>query len=107
MPYSTSFYAGEILVTDAYQTLYTVPSGYVAVLRDVELVNLAASDEQAFLALGPGSSTVPFAALTLAASGGWGQWKGRVVMDVGVTLQLFVETEPTAAVISGYLLSSP
>jgi hypothetical protein len=97
--YSTRFIGG--LVTAATPLGYTVPGGYVAVVRDVEF------------AIDGAIACVPY--FTLAGSfdifrGGisvtdvWNQWRGRAVFNAGETFYLASSANVYGSA-SGYLLS--
>jgi hypothetical protein len=107
VPYSTSFFAGQVTETDAFVMLFTVPSSYVAVVRDVQVCNLTSDDTDLWISTNPGPASLQWAQLSPGASGGTAQWTGRVVLDAGWTLELYTEVEPLVVVASGYLLSSP
>lgn len=106
--YSTQFIAA-LLAADA-SAIYTVPDGFVIVVRDISGVifpgptsgtniEVDCGEFAIFSAEAPPSCTVTF------------HWEGRVVMPAGQHLQAFNQfgtgSAEVAIVISGYLLTAP
>lgn len=106
MPYSTRFFAGSY---DAGASLvYTVPALYVAVLRDLEVLNLYDGANVAGLYLDiPGPLQVQVGNWPLGSFGEPFQWQGRVVLNAGDEIQAVVGISSIQMVCSGYLLSAP
>lgn len=106
MPYSTRFYS------DTFDTgspvLYTVPAGYVAVIRDMRLYAATSSTaEVAIEVTNPGPATTIIFFNNDVSPGDYVEWQGRVVIDDGAEI-IGVTTEPgITAHISGYLLAAP
>ncbi|MBA0087124.1 MAG: hypothetical protein HRJ53_19240 [Acidobacteria bacterium Pan2503] len=101
--YSTVFIALQGLLGNFD---YTVPNGYVAVLRDVDIY---ASN------LGPLNTVVriidPNTGGTVwfhdygATSSGWAQWSGRQVFPEGEVIRAHVDNDPADVRACGYLLT--
>jgi hypothetical protein len=103
--YSTRFFAGA--VTSITSVIYTVPAGYIAVIRDITatMFSTAAGD---VLILGinpPGVYNVGFK--TYGTNYQPAHWDGRMVLNPGD--ELLANTNATSAnvVVSGYLLATP
>jgi len=106
VPYSTQFFAGE--GGSGLAVLYTVPDQYVAVLRDLEALNLGgATDSLDLITEIPGPLAVTWGRLNNVPSGEAAQWSGRLVMNPGDQLQAYSGTHDWAILASGYLLSAP
>lgn len=106
MPYSTRLVAA--VLDAALDDAYTVPAGFVAVIRDMELTNQGGTATAIAIDLevpGPLTATIYFNADVPAGS--WLQWQGRVVMNAGDVLSISASAYPIGAVVSGYLLSAP
>lgn len=87
---------------------YTVPAGYVAVVRDVEALNSSASTDSLFIAATvPGPLTVTLTKFYDLAGETPAQWQGRVVLLAGDGLEVYSGVEVFEVMISGYLLSAP
>lgn len=97
------------IITSADTVLFTVPTSYVGVIRDVEVANVGGSSDfvSFYVAKAPGSPAATFWKQVDIGSSTWAQWKGRVVFDAGDTLHGFSGSGDFQALISGYLLSSP
>lgn len=84
-----------------------MPSGYTAVLRDLELFN--GSGETLSLTnveTGPGTPSVLFWLSGALPTDTVARWEGRVVLNAGDVVQLFGEYDGLHVTLSGYLLSS-
>lgn len=106
MPYSTRFAA--VTLSAAAPALYTVPEGYTAVIRDMELTNQTGAPVSFAVDVtvpGPLTATMYYNGAFPAAS--WVQWTGRVVLNAGDILGASAGAYPVGLVVSGYLLSSP
>jgi hypothetical protein len=106
VPYSTRFFAGT--PASGAQTVYTVPSSYVAVLRDLSAFQ-AYDGAQLVLAQAvvPGPLTAAFIYEDELAYLSVVHWEGRVVLNAGDALQLYSAEGEVQWVVSGYLLSAP
>lgn len=103
--YSTQFFLGAMPANGT--VIYTVPTGYTVVVRDIELYNGSA---------GPGGCSVQIrvsgaleAVIFLAPDMGantWAQWQGRAVLNVGQELASGAGASGFLGVVSGYLLES-
>jgi hypothetical protein len=101
IPYSTQFAASSPTGPGGFP-LYTVPAGYVAVVRDLEVGSASAVTGFFSIQGGPG-----FAAFNITQSSGdiSFQWQGRVVLNAGETLEFIGNTAAQYSVIaSGFLL---
>ena len=83
-------------------TLYTVPTGFKAIVRDVSGL---ASAAPAGLAVGVNAAESFFSGLSLSNLESF-HWEGRVVLNAGDTLALFVLAGTVQLVVSGYLLDA-
>lgn len=100
--YSTRF--ANITSSAAGPTvLYTVPSGMVAVIRDVSGL---CSGAPGALAIGINGTQSFMSALALASLQSF-QWKGRQILNATDTLDLFVLAGTVQVCVSGYLLALP
>jgi hypothetical protein len=94
--YSVQFLNGDYAAGASLE--FTVPAGYVAVLRDVSALNRTNTAGNGFISVdnhgGP--------AFTMPAGGG-GTWTGRVVCNPGDTMTV-VLSQAAAVIASGYLL---
>jgi len=103
--YSTQFAA--VNLTGSLTTLYTVPAGFVAVVRDVSGFMTTTTVGEAIV-LSLQLANVNFA--TFQSDGSTYQdvhWEGRVVMPAGESLQVADSVAAGALVVSGYLLAAP
>lgn len=101
-PYSTQFAAVDGLGAGV-TTLYTVPAGYVAVVRDLNLNDASLGSHSAVVFEG-GSGARLLSVLSSVASGD-NPWTGRQVFKAGQTIDLSVSGGAWAVLMSGYLLS--
>lgn len=85
--------------------LYTVPSGKIAVVRDIDLVTgLAVAGTAAIFA---GSSGATFFTSSGAVALVWSEWRGRQVLPAGETLKVVViGGQQYDVTVSGYLLTA-
>lgn len=102
--YSTRFAA--VTLSAAEPALYTVPAGYVAVIRDMELTNQTGANVSFAIDLtspGPLTATIYYDGSFPLAS--WFQWQGRVVLNAGDVLGASASSYPVGLVVSGFLLN--
>lgn len=102
--YSTRFIAAALEPAGLY---YTVPEGFVAVVRDIDAVGTGGEYIQA--ALETVGSTFWLDYFPESGSYGWIGWRGRQICQPGEQISVFVsgtESGGTVAV-SGYLLTLP
>jgi len=99
--YSTRFAIGA--VTAAVANVYTVPAGFVAVVRCLSLVvNVTGATANVRTTAGAGQ----IFAFTSTVPGQWAGWDGRQVVNAGETITVTASTGSTCDYfISGYLLS--
>lgn len=103
--YSTKFAAG--VGTGSTEDVYTVPAGYVAVVRDIEVISgSGASDVLVFECVSPGPLHVVIWVLYSTGANVWGQWRGRVVLVSGDAISALAPADGSTYLISGYLLSA-
>lgn len=103
--YSTQFCKGS--VSGSPVVLYTVPSGYIAVLRSIAAYNNTGSSQSVLLSPGvSGSSEGAFAKDDSLASGDVFQWEGRQVLNAGEQLIVAFPNATLAVMASGYLLEA-
>jgi hypothetical protein len=101
--YSTRFWIGQL--PTAWGSLYTVPAGYVVVLRDMEFTNYTASALTVSLAVETSGTGGVYLYTASVPANAHVQWTGRTVMDPGDVLQGLSSSGGLAALISGYLLT--
>lgn len=83
--------------------VYTVPAGYVAILRDVDAYFPSGLGPQLFLQ--DGSIPLSFALLAPTAVPGSVQWRGRQVFASGQEIAVNTSATAVRALLSGYLLT--
>lgn len=106
MPYSTQFIGGEPTASSFLP--YVVPTGYTAVVRDLEGRNLGPDADTLILRIiVPGPLNVTAAQLYQIGDDESGQWTGRVVVNAGETIEVVPATNTWQVFVSGYLLSAP
>jgi hypothetical protein len=100
LPYSTRFLSGQAYTGTEH---YTVPSGYRAVLKDIDcLTQDATSSQVAFQVAG-----VSIAAFNTPAGQLYTfQWRGMAVFYAGEQLTVIC-SQPISFMCSGYLLLDP
>jgi hypothetical protein len=100
--YSHRFFCAEVTV--GVTTIYTVPAGSTAILRDLELFN-ASSATQTFTVylVQPGLGGVPAIVINSIGAALGEQWQGRVVLNAGDSLQTGTGASSQYMVLSGYL----
>jgi hypothetical protein len=86
-------------------TLYTVPAGYLMVLRDVDLLSNSAGATQVFIQDGGGAGA--WKAFSATAQFQSFQWQGRQVYPAGHELQVVLASGLWIGRFSGYLLTAP
>lgn len=102
--YSTLFYEGY---GEPVSGEYTVPDGYLAVVRDI--VGLSEGDPDIILqvAVNPADSTIAYLEFG-SADVGFVHWEGRQVVNPGSTIAIDASgTTFVSARVSGYLLGLP
>lgn len=105
--YSTRFYGGQI-VAAGETVLYTVPSGSVAVVRDISLTNVTPTDTgQVVIYALIGAGNADIYRTPLIPTHGFQQWQGRQVVQEGESINLYAIDTTLRAMISGYLLALP
>lgn len=88
--------------TGSFQTLYTVPSGRVAVVKTVAVRNASGVSSTLNIAF-PGPQTIhTFGPLAAAGEGEWDTW---CVLNAADTILGFIDHQPWNIFISGYLLT--
>jgi hypothetical protein len=84
---------------------YTVPAGYRAVVRDLDVYCDNSGAGGTFFFKGPASQTIWHLSLAATATTD-GQWRGRQVFNTGETFLVDADTNSDVTV-SGYLLTAP
>jgi len=103
--YSTHFWQGE--GTGSAQTLYTVASTQVAIIRDVEYLNNTAAQDTLYLTANvPGFSPALFAIANQVLAGGGAQWQGRVVLPSSSSISLPPFPAGVYVIVCGYLFDA-
>jgi hypothetical protein len=107
LPYSTRFIAVRQSISSG-DGLYTVPSGYVAVVRDVVLWNNDSGEQSMSIgATVPGPLNVLISQWFNVGSNATVEWQGRQVLNAGDELWAYSAGVDASVMASGYLLSSP
>jgi hypothetical protein len=115
-PWYLSHPASSLVASAVYSTLflstagltsgtvsYTVPSGRLAILRDVDVVSLSAG--AAFcIVFGPAGQRLWIATPVAATPAGWFGWRGRQIYGAGSTIQIEGGGVSWDVMASGYLL---
>ena len=101
--YSTRF-AWIAVSSGTTSTLFTVPSGKVAVVTDVDLWNWDSSTGQC--ELGEGTSGVTVQLLVAAGGTQAPPWRTRFVLQAGETLSFTRSSGKWLGQVSGYLLTA-
>jgi hypothetical protein len=100
--YSTLF-AAAVITTTGPHVLFTVPAGYVAVLRDVGFLNTSGVTGPIYL-YDSSVSTAWWASPSVANFGSV-EWQGRQVFPAGSEISVQLGNAPWVVRASGYLLS--
>lgn len=102
--YSTRFGGG--LHTGGAGTIYTVPSGYVVVVRCITAYNAGASSDAFEVSAQVSGSLIPIYHVTnVAASSNSLEWEGRVVLNAGEFINVATGGQQWSYTVSGYLLT--
>lgn len=102
--YSTLFFLGTVGVTQI--TAYTVPAGYVAVIREIDARDFSGAVNGLYIASNvSGFGTFTWSFLSNVAGGDAVQWKGRTVLPAASTILLAAGAASFQAAVSGYLLT--
>ncbi len=102
--YSTRFLAYHDFSISAPAT-YTVPTGFVLVLRDIDLYNGDVLGNTAFVQFSSTPAVVFFQASWGVNELGWRPWRGRQIFYAGESFTA-VANRACDILASGYLLSS-
>lgn len=100
--YSTGLYEGTISVAGAGVDLWTVPDGFVDVVRSVDAYTTYSGDTVAYL----GDASLGRFLLMALPVGGSFTWVGHQVFAAGQVVSLYALEEATRLKISGYRLSA-
>lgn len=100
--YSTRFAA---VVISGALNLYTVPAGYIAVVRSVDFLATGASP--GIFAWGLAAGGIYFAGATGLTTDNAYHWEGRQVFNAGDTIKAITATITGQLAVSGYLLTTP
>lgn len=101
--YSTRFSLSSVAVPGP-STLYTVPAGHIAVLKDVDYYQTAGA--ASFLFIGEGTAALFPIALSTPAGVNSAQWRGRMVFQAGETIAQKNGGGTFSITLNGYLLTS-
>ena len=85
-------------------TLYTVPAGYTVVLREIDAFTPDTVPTPLFCIMGSVPAT--FVLLNPGSGPSSPQWRGRLVMPAGETLELSLAGGNWRMFVSGYLLAA-
>lgn len=102
--YSTQFAAVQGLVASSHT--YTVPAGFIAIVRDIDAFADTSGTSTFLVARGPASNVFFYAEFLLATTSSK-EWRGRQVLNTGETLVLQAGPAAVDVMASGYLLSMP
>jgi secreted Zn-dependent insulinase-like peptidase len=103
LPYSRRFISGQTAGSPVVID-YLVPTGFVAVLRDVDIYNGTATAVVSAFIVSPGSPNIVMAALYFSAVNTSVMWRGRQVFPAGATIRVSSSTAGVSVSASGYLL---
>lgn len=85
---------------------YTVPSGFVAILRDLDAFKTG-TDESAVADMVNASAGVAIWLGHFSGTASWISWRGRQVIPAGETVEVSATgTTDVSITVSGYLLST-
>ena len=101
--YSTRFIEVSSLTPSA---AYTVPAGFVAVVRDLDAVSQGSVAVAELVMVGAAGQAIYLAFAPISTSM-WFGWRGRQVLLAGETLHVDVANGPWDVSVSGYLLTAP
>jgi hypothetical protein len=100
--YSTLFYSG-VQPQGSHATLYTVPAGFVVILRDVDALSTTTANAQILLTEAAAANA--FASLNVATVLDSAQWRGRQVFPAGYAIGINTVVGAWVVRASGYLLT--
>lgn len=104
--YSSSFFAGA--TEDGTLDAYTVPAGFIAIIRFVTIFNFSGSTVTVDIDFaGSGSRTGVILYQEVPSGAPSVDWDGRLVLAPGDVVRITNSTASTVVSISGYLLSTP
>lgn len=99
--YSTKFAAGA-QASGSTSVVYTVPAGYVAVVRDIEVGAQNAPANSVAINLAGVAEIYQAGGIAQYSTA---QWKGRVVLNAGDQINVDAIAGTWTYIISGYLLT--
>lgn len=105
--YSTLLWQGA--TTSSLQTVYTVPSGFVSVVRSVDWWNGDTGAHTLYLVSNVSGSfqNALIAVVNNLGAGQGSHWDGRHVLPTGAALEIGALGSGVLVAISGYQLSGP
>lgn len=102
MLHVSTFWLGNVTSVNPTKTnLYTVPTGYRAVLRSIAARNLNGSASQSFYVFINGTIIHSELLTSGGSSGGSTDWLPWIVFDEGQTLQMAASTSTGFGVVAG------
>jgi hypothetical protein len=101
--YTVRFYAGN-LDSDGAHTLFTVPSGYIWVLREIDALCHSAGSNSLFIERVDGLTITGVIDPTTNVAN---QWTGRCVLEPGEEFEAYIGAGNWDLYLSGYQLSLP
>lgn len=103
--YSTAFVSRSCPTT--LTTVYTVPTGYTAVVREIDIFNFSGGPgEYSVYLTVSGLSTSCLFSIAALANQATAQWQGRAPAPAGSFLQFIGGSALAQVFIGGYLLST-
>lgn len=106
---SRPVYSKRLFVEEGLNTNlgYTVPAGYVAVLRDVDVFCNLYSTSTEFYVAGVGGAILWYVTVGALTDPSFYQWRGRQVFNAGDIITFAGSSNGVDMTASGYLLSTP
>lgn len=101
--YSTRFIAALGLSPFSGAT-YTVPSGKVAIVRDIDVSNVSGAASRPFLYYSAAGYVVTY--LPIDAPPSASSWRGRQVFEASEVFGVYAQAATINAFVSGYLLDA-
>lgn len=102
--YSKLFGAALVLATGgSVESLYEVPTGYTAVVRDLTIRPIVNATAAAW-AIDTGIDVTTFRFVSNINTGDVDEWQGHIVIPEGLSLSIYLPSSDCLVTASGYLL---
>jgi hypothetical protein len=102
--WSSELYRAALATAGSFQTLYTVPSGKVLILKTASVRNASGVSSTLNLATTGPLTFHSFSAFAAAQEGDWNTWH---VLVAGESILAFIDHQPWNIWLSGQLLTTP